>query len=40
MQDVGSAVIPTAIANALFMPRHLLPKSVESVEIAPAVETD
>jgi glutathione-regulated potassium-efflux system ancillary protein KefC len=23
---IGSAVIPTAIANALFMPRHLLPK--------------
>jgi hypothetical protein len=22
---IGSAVIPTAIANAWFMPRHLLP---------------
>jgi hypothetical protein len=22
---IGSAVIPTAIANAFFMPRHLLP---------------
>jgi hypothetical protein len=24
---IASAVIPTAIANAWFMPRHLLPKS-------------
>jgi hypothetical protein len=23
---VGSAVVPTLIANAFFMPRHLLPK--------------
>jgi glutathione-regulated potassium-efflux system ancillary protein KefC len=23
---IGSAVIPTAIANAFFMPKHLLPK--------------
>ena len=23
---IGSAVIPTAIANARFMPRHLLPE--------------
>ena len=37
---IGSAVIPTAIANAFFMPRHLLPKTVESVEVAPAVEAD
>jgi hypothetical protein len=27
---IGSAVIPTAIANALFMPKHLLPKPAES----------
>jgi Kef-type K+ transport system membrane component KefB len=26
---VGSAVIPTLIANAFFLPRHLLPKLVE-----------
>jgi Kef-type K+ transport system membrane component KefB len=25
---IGSAVIPTMIANALFMPKHLLPKPV------------
>jgi hypothetical protein len=24
---IGSAVIPTLIANALFLPRHLLPDS-------------
>jgi hypothetical protein len=24
---IGSAVIPTAIANARFMPRHLLPRT-------------
>jgi glutathione-regulated potassium-efflux system ancillary protein KefC len=29
---IGSAVIPTAIANSFFMPRHLLPASVETVE--------
>jgi hypothetical protein len=23
---IGSAVVPTAIANAWFMPRHLLPE--------------
>jgi Kef-type K+ transport system membrane component KefB len=35
---IGSAVIPTMIANAFFLPRHLLPKAeVEQVE-APAVE--
>jgi Kef-type K+ transport system membrane component KefB len=27
---IGSAVIPTAIANAYFMPKHLLPKRGES----------
>jgi glutathione-regulated potassium-efflux system ancillary protein KefC len=38
---IGSAVIPTAIANAYFMPRHLLPKRAEppSAEgLAPAGE--
>src|SRR5207302_10999471 len=29
---IGSAVIPTAIANAFFMPRHLLPQPAQSVE--------
>ena len=29
---IGSAVIPTAIANALFMPKHLLPNSPEPAE--------
>ena len=29
---IGSAVIPTLIANAFFMPRHLLPESVEAAE--------
>ena len=28
---IASAVIPTAIANAWFMPRHLLPKSETAV---------
>ncbi len=28
---IGSAVIPTAIANAFFMPKHLLPKKNEEV---------
>lgn len=30
---IGSAVIPTLIANAFFLPRHLLPKSEESDEM-------
>ena len=38
---IGSAVIPTLIANALFMPRHLLPEPATAVEAvsdgAPAV---
>src|SRR5207253_10827059 len=29
---IGSAVVPTAIANAFFMPRHLLPQPAQSVE--------
>jgi Kef-type K+ transport system membrane component KefB len=34
---IGSAVIPTVIANAFFMPRHLLPKSETSNKAAPTV---
>jgi len=33
---IGSAVIPTLIANALFLPRHLLPDSAET-PITPVV---
>ena len=33
---IGSAVIPTVIANAFFMPRHLLPKAAKTTEPAPA----
>jgi uncharacterized membrane protein len=29
---IGSAVIPTAIANAYFMPRHLLPGATQQGE--------
>jgi Kef-type K+ transport system membrane component KefB len=32
---IGSAVIPTLIANAFFLPRHLLPKSDEEKETLP-----
>ncbi len=32
---IGSAVIPTLIANAFFMPRHLLPAPGEAGEPAP-----
>jgi len=28
---IGSAVIPTLIANAVFLPRHLLPKHAEAI---------
>jgi Kef-type K+ transport system membrane component KefB len=28
---IGSAVVPTALANAYFMPSHLLPRSVQTV---------
>src|SRR5437879_3305022 len=31
---IGSAMIPTAIANALCMPKHLLPKAAESAATA------
>src|SRR5881396_3544348 len=39
---IGSAVVPTAIANAFFLPKHLLPRSDEpaesqSEEVRPAV---
>jgi Kef-type K+ transport system membrane component KefB len=33
---IGSAVVPTLIANAFFLPRYLLPKLVPPVEAAPA----
>ena len=33
---IGSAVIPTVIANAFFMPRHLLPKHEKTAVSAPA----
>jgi Kef-type K+ transport system membrane component KefB len=33
---IGSAVIPTVIANAFFMPRHLLPKAEKTKKQAPA----
>jgi glutathione-regulated potassium-efflux system ancillary protein KefC len=29
---IGSAVIPTIIANAFYLPRHLLPKREEASE--------
>jgi Kef-type K+ transport system membrane component KefB len=38
---IGSAVVPTMIANAFFMPRHLLPRNEEAetrVETAPVPE--
>jgi hypothetical protein len=31
---IGSAVIPTAIANARFMPRHLLPEQQRELKEA------
>lgn len=38
---VGSAVVPTLIANAFFLPRHLLSKSPESdARHAPAVQPE
>ncbi|MDR3385684.1 MAG: hypothetical protein P4L92_01425 [Rudaea sp.] len=33
---VGSAVIPTLIANAFFLPRHLLPRDEADSELAQA----
>jgi glutathione-regulated potassium-efflux system ancillary protein KefC len=35
---VGSAVVPTLIANAWFLPRHLLPKTDETAPVPPASE--
>jgi glutathione-regulated potassium-efflux system ancillary protein KefC len=32
---IGSAVVPTLIANAFYLPKHLLPEEVQ--EDAPAV---
>jgi len=32
---IGSAVVPTVIANAFFMPRHLLPKAPKTPEHVP-----
>jgi Kef-type K+ transport system membrane component KefB len=31
---IGSAVIPTLIANAFYLPRHLLPETAEDAEPA------
>jgi Kef-type K+ transport system membrane component KefB len=33
---IGSAVVPTLIANAFFLPRYLLPKQVRASEAAPS----
>jgi Kef-type K+ transport system membrane component KefB len=33
---IGSAVVPTIIANAWFVPKYLLPKLVPSEKTAPA----
>jgi Kef-type K+ transport system membrane component KefB len=35
---IASAVIPTVIANAFYLPRHLLPKSTEADAPAPSAE--
>jgi Kef-type K+ transport system membrane component KefB len=35
---VGSAVIPTLVANAWFLPRHLLPKAEAGVDTTPVPE--
>jgi Kef-type K+ transport system membrane component KefB len=37
---IASAVVPTAIANAWFMPRHLLPKTEPALRSAPALLED
>jgi glutathione-regulated potassium-efflux system ancillary protein KefC len=37
---IGSAVIPTVIANAFFMPRHLLPKTEKTTKRAQAVPSE
>jgi Kef-type K+ transport system membrane component KefB len=33
---IGSAVVPTLIANAFFLPRYLLPKPLRASEAAPS----
>ncbi len=35
---IGTAIIPTAIANAYFLPRHLLPRAIDPDEIELAQE--
>ena len=37
---IASAVVPTAIANAYFMPKHLLPKAEPAVQSTPALIED
>jgi glutathione-regulated potassium-efflux system ancillary protein KefC len=37
---IASAVVPTAIANAYFMPRHLLPRTEPAVQSTPALVED
>jgi glutathione-regulated potassium-efflux system ancillary protein KefC len=37
---VASAVVPTLIANAFFLPRHLLPAKVESESATTATPAD
>jgi len=37
---IGSAVIPTAIANAYFMPRHLLPQKDDDEEVPAALASE
>jgi Kef-type K+ transport system membrane component KefB len=36
---IGSAIIPTAIANAFFMPKHLLPRAEPSPKALEALES-
>jgi Kef-type K+ transport system membrane component KefB len=35
---IGSAVVPTLIANSFFMPRHLLPEAITAAEVVSAPE--
>jgi glutathione-regulated potassium-efflux system ancillary protein KefC len=37
---IASAVIPTAIANAWFLPKHLLPKSERAVRTMTTMAED
>jgi glutathione-regulated potassium-efflux system ancillary protein KefC len=37
---IASAVVPTAIANAYFMPKHLLPRTEPAVQSTPALIED